>query len=784
MAVDDNNPNVNFDTFSALGGIPVTGTVVTPPGGAQLKTNVDPPAAQPFTKTNVDPPAASPQLKTNVDPPAQGIPTGEMNGQGGVVSTPTSFTGGGGGGGAGGGAGFDPTLGTGKPGSSFNGGSISATGGGIPTSGGGGAKVGLDGGGTTTSGFGQAFDDGGAVQPDEDDSSGPPLSDNIDDRRGPLDENGSPISGTNNSATPKALGPADALDRVGIKPAASVSQDWVSSALNMVDKAVQWGRSQYFGGGAPKQGMPTSDPSADPAQGFANGGAVKAYDDGGAVEDDEPVQQQDPGDQGEPDPASQFPADAGTEPSPQPQQQQGYAMHNPDGSPVQPQKVDVMGALRTGLDRVKQGSMASGNSDKIKSYLIGLMPDGSTVDPQQATAAEQQTGQKDPGDATLAAIGQQQDPKSGWSLIQHDRRQHGLYQAFAQAALDQGHIPAAAKAATQMMDNVPDGMHYDFTPGPHGVMASLSKSGGGPVVATKPMNTFQFQQFLKNPTMFDQALDNGGYALINQATQAKAQDQAPGAPASGDSAVTAGGKSDKPETPSNRQVNLATQPYGQNGDHTLPNARVGEEDMDPQILRRANSLFPSVGQAQQRAAWIDKMTQQGVSNTQAQSKIDTGVMGKQIAANASTQNATTRAGATTGAAQIGADAKRDVQTEKNTGYNQAWATRANAQLQASLAKTNQQAMDANMKERMNGLKTLLTASSQGADVSDALKQYEPIMKQLGIQPPQQAPQISAQPQQQQQQPAGGQGGGMVTIGGKQMTRDQAKQLYDQQFGGQ
>lgn len=774
MAVDDNNPNVNFDTFSALGGIPVTGTVVTPPS--------------PVTKTNVDPPAVA---QTNVAPPAQGIPAsspnGEMNGQGGVVSTPTSFTGGGAGAGAGSGAGFDPTLGTGKPGSSFNGGSISATGGGIPMSGGGGAKVGLDGGGTTTSGFGQAFDDGGAVQPDEEDSSGPPLSDNIDDRRGPLDENGSPISGTNNSATPKANGPADALDRVGIKPAASVSQDWVSSALNMVDKAVQWGRSQYFGNGAPKQGMPTSDPSADPAQGFANGGAVKAYEDGGAVDDDEPQaaapQQDDPGDQGEPG-DSQFPADAGTEPSPQPQQQQGYAMHNPDGSPVQPQKVDVMGALRTGLDRVKQGSMASGNSDKIKSYLIGLMPDGSPVDPQQATAAEQQTGQKDPGDATLAAIGQQQDPKSGWSLIQHDRRQHGLYQAFAQAALDQGHLPAAAKAATQMMDNVPDGMHYDFTPGPHGVMASLSKSGGGPVVATKPMNTFQFQQFLKNPTMFDQALDNGGYSLINQATQVKAQDQAPGAPASGDSAVTAGGKSDKPETPSNRQVNLATQPYGQNGDRSLPNARAGEEDMDPQILRRANSLFPSVGQAQQRSAWIDKMTQQGVSNTQAQSKIDTGVMGKQIAANASTQNTKTKADAGTTQAGIKAEGGLAVAKEKTLGYNQAWATRANAQLQASLAKTNQQAMDASMKESMNGLKTLLTAASQGTDVNDALKQYEPIMKRLGIQPPQQVPQVGAQQpqqQQQQQQPAGSQAGGTVTIGGKQMTRDQAMQLYKQQF---
>lgn len=766
MAVDDNNPNVNFDTFSALGGIPVTGTVVTPPS--------------PVTKTNVDPPAVA---QTNVAPPAQGIPassqSGEMNGQGGVVSTPTSFTGGGAGAGAGSGAVFDPALGTGKPSSSFNGGSISAAGGGIPTSGGG-AEAGLDGGATTTSGFGQAFDDGGAVQPDEEDSSGPPLSDNIDDRRGPLDDNGQPMSATNNSATPKAIGAADALDRVGIQPAASVSQDWVSSALNMVDKAVQWGRSQYFGNGAPKQGMPTSDP----AQGFANGGAVKAYDDGGAVEDDEPQtapQQDDPGDQGEPG-DSQFPADAGTEPSPQPQQQQGYAMHNPDGSPVQPQKVDVMGALRTGLDRVKQGSMASGNSDKIKSYLIGLMPDGSTVDPQQATAAEQQTGQKDPGDATLAAIGQQQDPKSGWSLIQHDRRQHGLYQAFAQAALDQGHLPAAAKAATQMMDNVPDGMHYDFTPGPHGVMASLSKSGGGPVVATNPMNTFQFQQFLKNPTMFDQALDNGGYSLINQATQAKAQDQAPGAPASGDSDVTAGGKSNKAETPSNRQVNLATQPIGAKGDHTLPNARVGEEDMDPQILRRANSLFPSVGQAQQRSAWIDKMTQQGVSNTQAQSKIDTGVMGKQIAANASTQNTNTKAAAGTEQAGIKAGGALAVQNAKNTGYNQAWATRANAQLQASLAKTNQQAMDANMKERMNGLKTLLTASSQGADVSDALKQYEPIMKQLGIQPPQQVPQVGAQqPQQQQQQPAGSQAGGTVTIGGKQMTRDQAMQLYKQQF---
>lgn len=104
-------------------------------------------------------------------------------------------------------------------------------------------------------------------------------------------------------------------------------------------------------------------------------------------------------------------------------------------------------------------------------------------------------------------------------------------------------------------------------------------------------------------------------------------------PGSGAASVIARGESARGNRPAQKNNNADTSwmtpgeiKYGNRqgvgADPGAPYKYASDKGVDPQLAARSHALFPSVGQEQQRLQYIDKMTQQGVTNKQAQDKID------------------------------------------------------------------------------------------------------------------------------------------------------------------
>lgn len=116
-------------------------------------------------------------------------------------------------------------------------------------------------------------------------------------------------------------------------------------------------------------------------------------------------------------------------------------------------------------------------------YLMGA----GAVGPEVAMALEQRIdpqGQMDPNLRKLQAISAAGNPQAAFGLMQHYRQKFNAYNAFARAAATgvPGKPPdprAAAQAANQAYENVPDGKAYRFTPTPNGVAVHVSDLLGG-----------------------------------------------------------------------------------------------------------------------------------------------------------------------------------------------------------------------------------------------------------------------------------------------------------------
>lgn len=147
-------------------------------------------------------------------------------------------------------------------------------------------------------------------------------------------------------------------------------------------------------------------------------------------------------------------------------------------APPQPKNISYADGGVVNDQPNQQQSQQQGHS--LGSYLMGT----DAVSPDVASAAEQQidpTGQMDPTERKMRAIAAQQDPNQAWGLMQAGRQKFDRYRAFARAAAQgvQSKPPdpaAAAHAATQAFENVPDGRSVQFTPSRDGKITATVKS--------------------------------------------------------------------------------------------------------------------------------------------------------------------------------------------------------------------------------------------------------------------------------------------------------------------
>ena len=226
----------------------------------------------------------------------------------------------------------------------------------------------------------------------------------------------------------------------------------LSSALQSVKSALAFGRKQS-GMPAVLTGGVSSTPSVTP-------NSAQSFDDGGAVDD------------------SDTPDNSGGDDNsggviPQPGTSQGAA-------PQQPSK---MAGYLTGAGAV---------TPDIASALEGR------VDPQ---------GKMDPSARKMMAIASAGDPSKQFALMQHYRQKFNAYNGFARVAADgtpqkPADMNAAAHAATQAYQNVPDGTSVMFQPTQGGVVAHVKQ-------LAQPKQPQQAQQ--------SQSFDDGGDVQDEQA---------------------------------------------------------------------------------------------------------------------------------------------------------------------------------------------------------------------------------------------------------------------------
>jgi hypothetical protein len=244
---------------------------------------------------------------------------------------------------------------------------------------------------------------------------------------------------------------------------------------------------------------------------------------------------------------------------------------------------------------------------KLVSYLMG----GGSAPPQEAQRAVAEIKQTNPGisddDANLLAVhqaGQMGGPGAAWGMVQYNRTAYNAKQSFAKAALNgidgkAGDLAAAADAATKAGAHVIDGSTAVFSAGPGGITATV----------TDPQ-TRERQQYNLTPQQFSEYLDVG---KVGQWDKVMAQGIGP--------TLTGITKSTGPQMGQIGNLSAPTQPEQSNFGTTpstldLSGAPKGDlrgykpldysaiDDPKSSLIARANQLFPSVSQQEQRTAWI------------------------------------------------------------------------------------------------------------------------------------------------------------------------------------
>ena len=201
-----------------------------------------------------------------------------------------------------------------------------------------------------------------------------------------------------------------------------------------------------------------------PGGGYARGGKVKSFDDGGNMDDPSSAQLAAPS------------FDDGGEPGALPT---GGDMDDPSsqGMPAQPQ--DNMPSPQQG-----QTQPANDPQKSLQMYAMGA----GAVPPEMAAALEQKvdpTGAMDPSQRKLLAVASAPDPQSQFGMMQHYRQRFNALTAFARAAgtgtqARPADISASTQAATRAFHNVPNGHSISFSPaGANHVAVTMAQYAGG-----------------------------------------------------------------------------------------------------------------------------------------------------------------------------------------------------------------------------------------------------------------------------------------------------------------
>lgn len=343
---------------------------------------------------------------------------------------------------------------------------------------------------------------------------------------------------------------------------------------------------------------------------------------------------------------------------------------------------------------------------KLASYLTGS---GATP-PQEAARAVAEIKRNDPGisddDANLLAVmqaNQMGGPAAAWGMVQYNRSAYNAKQAFAMAALNgvdgkAGDIMAAAQAASQAGTHVLDGSGVVFTAAPEGITATV----------TDP-ETRQRQQYRLTPEQFKEYLDvgkqgqwdkvmaqgiGGTLARISQAAGGSAAPpaQAQQVPAVADQSQ----QSNFGKTPSTLDLSGGAAKGDLRGYKPVDYSAI--DDPKASLVERANQLFPSVSQQDQRAAWISA---QEDKEAERENKLGVAEAGNK----AKERIAAIQGGARTEAASTRANSEVQKQTIRTGGNKDVANIQANAGVErekqkavAAIAKMERITSDAKMRE--------------------------------------------------------------------------------------
>lgn len=468
---------------------------------------------------------------------------------------------------------------------------------------------------------------------------------------------------------------------------------------------------------------------------MAEGGPVGGYDDGGAVDQEDPSQDQ---------------SVQGTLPTPPggtvdqedpsqgvPPTNEGLFQPPPAGAPSS-SFGDALGQVGDYARSAAQGvagqvgnyfrgvaqQLGGGPARQFMRYLMGV----DSVPPDQAQQLQQAVdpqGQMDPSDRNVAALvqaHQEGGPGAAFSFTQYLRKAADASKAHGAVALSRGDINNAVNSANMMTDYVPDGTKTVFQPAQVGglpfsdqgnpstdpvVTATVTKDGK--VLGQAPLTADAFMSFLTGkPGLFDNVIEKSMLGALKEAQNTPPPDHAQ---TQQQLNVDANGRAPADLSSFSRPQAPQQRPPVQGSDLGTMNLA--------QVQQLSQRLFPAASQQAQRQKWVADTVgkQAGMVDARTKAQSPYGVAG--IRAAATNYNADARAGAMRDVAGTNAQAKRDV---------------ALTQLQGLIQKAQQGQLNQQQSQLVRLLSAAMNPNSPNAWTPEqAMDFYNNALKQQGQQ---------------------------------------------------
>lgn len=244
----------------------------------------------------------------------------------------------------------------------------------------------------------------------------------------------------------------------------------------------------------------------------------------------------------------------------------------------------------------------------IISYLSG-MGAANPNELQQAAAQVDPQGQLSPDDRNILAVdraSQSGGPEAAWKLVQSNRVAFNAKQAFGYAAINgNGQKPpdlnAAIDAANQAGQHVLDGSSVQFAPSQGGVTATVKMPG-----STQPqqinLTTDQFKQYLNvgGDGQWDRLMENTIPATLQRLSQSQGQPGQQQRPVYNPVARDA----QRPAPPQKSNFGKTPSTLNLSGNDNVQPPAEDNSGIDPQLQNRANTLFPSASQGDERNRYM------------------------------------------------------------------------------------------------------------------------------------------------------------------------------------